>query len=256
MDYAETNDSMKREDGLKLIIGRDKWTKHTFAHLVQMKGLGDNKVAKKVLKSIGETGNTRMRLKTDGEPALIQVQEKITEERNHETIPENPPAHDPQCNGEAERAVQEVKAQLRALKLGLEYRIKKDIPPNSPILEWMVPHAAFVINKFLVGKDGRTPHYRIYNRNFGAKTYEISEQVMVKPKRRRKDNKKRSLAARCVEATWTGFETRSNEHFVILKDGGPAIKVRTVKPRAEGDRWSADAIFKIMATPDAPNPLP
>ena len=117
-----------------------------------------------------------------------------------------------------------------------------------------MPHAAFVINKFLVGKDGRTPHYRIYNRNFGAKTYEIGEQVMVKPKRRRKDNKKRSLAARCVEATWTGFETRSNEHFVILKDGGPAIKVRTVKPRAEGDRWSADAIFKIMATPDAPNP--
>ena len=41
---------------------------------------------------------------------------------------------------------------------------------------------------------------------------------------------------------------------MVLKDGGPAVKVRTVRPKAEGDRWSAIAIKEIVATPDAPNP--
>ena len=41
---------------------------------------------------------------------------------------------------------------------------------------------------------------------------------------------------------------------MVLKEGGPAIKVRTVRPKAEGERWSAIAIKDIVATPDKPNP--
>ena len=41
---------------------------------------------------------------------------------------------------------------------------------------------------------------------------------------------------------------------MVLKEGGPAIKVRTVRPRAGGERWSAIAIKDIAATPDMPNP--
>ena len=78
-----------------------------------------------VIESIKETGNTGMVLKTDGEPAIVQVQEAVLGKRQHPRVPENHPAYDPQANGEAERAVQEVKAQLRAVKLGLEARIKK-----------------------------------------------------------------------------------------------------------------------------------
>ena len=76
-----------------------------------------------------------MVLKTDGEPAIVQVQEAVIGKRQHPTVPENPPAYDPQANGEAERAVQEVKAQLRAVKLGLEARIKKEVKGNQEVLE-------------------------------------------------------------------------------------------------------------------------
>ena len=51
------------------------------------------------------------------EPALVQVQDRIISVRTQPTIPENPPAYDPQANGGAERGVQEVKGQLRATKL-------------------------------------------------------------------------------------------------------------------------------------------
>ena len=63
-------------------------------------------------------------LKSDGEPAMLAVQKAIGRARRHSTIPENSPAYTPQANGVAERAVQEVTAQLRCLKLGLESRIK------------------------------------------------------------------------------------------------------------------------------------
>ena len=39
-----------------------------------------------------------------------------------------------------------------------------------------------------------------------------------------------------------------------MKEGGPAIKVRTVGPKAQGERWSAIAIKNIVATQDMPNP--
>ena len=79
--------------------------------------------------------------------------------RTQPTIPVNSPAYDPQANGGAERAVQEVKGQLRAIKLGLEARIGVEITDTMAILEWMIPQAAGTINRFLVGDGGRTAYY-------------------------------------------------------------------------------------------------
>ena len=63
---------------------------------------------------------------------------------------------------------------------------------------------------------------------------------------------RKELWSQCF--TWAGYNDRNTEHIEVLKEGGPAIKVRTVRPKAEGERWSAIAIKDIMATPDMPNP--
>ena len=89
MDYAEIGEKDQRAVR-KLLIGRDRHTKFTFCHLVECKGTSDKHVVEKVLKSIAETGNTRMILKADGEPAIIQLQEEIAQKRKHETLIENP----------------------------------------------------------------------------------------------------------------------------------------------------------------------
>ena len=57
-----------------MLIGRDRWTKNTFSHLVTCKSCGDKRIIGKTTKSIDATGNTRMILKGDGEPALAAVQ--------------------------------------------------------------------------------------------------------------------------------------------------------------------------------------
>ena len=68
------------------------------------------------MRSISDTRNTKIVLKTDGEPASVQVQDRVISVRTQPTIPENPPAYDPQANGSAKRGVQEVKGQLRVTK--------------------------------------------------------------------------------------------------------------------------------------------
>ena len=145
------------------------------------------------MRSISDTENTKIVLKTDGEPALVQVQDKIISVRTKPTIPENPPAYDLQANGGAERRVQELKGQLRATKLGLEDRIGVEIKDTMAILEWMIPQAADTINRFSVGDDGRTAYYRVRHNNFHGKVFEFGELVLAKPERSNKQPKKKGL---------------------------------------------------------------
>ena len=82
----------------------------------------------------------------------------------------------------------------------------------------------------------------------------MGEQVMAKPLRNRKSQKKLSLRDRWVFATWVGIDHRTNEHVVALGDGGAAIRVRIVLRRPASDRWNVDAVKAIQASPCVPNP--
>ena len=80
---------------------------------------------------------------------------------------------------------------------------------------------------------------RAHVKGFSGKTFEFGEQVLAKPKRTSKAirRSRNLLEARFNDAAWFGFNARSNEHIVVLKDGGPALKARTVKPKSASERW-------------------
>ena len=74
-----------------LLVSRENKSGHIFSHLVQRKGIQENRVVNKVMRFISDTGKATIALKTDGEPAIVQLQEKIVSEREQPTIPKNPP---------------------------------------------------------------------------------------------------------------------------------------------------------------------
>ena len=116
--------SQSSQSSIRLMIGKERWTKSFFCNKVKCKGLGDPHIVSNVVKFIETMGHTKIALTTDGEPAVVQVQAEIHRKRAPlMTVPRNPPAYDPQSNGLAERAVGQVKGKIKAIKLGLEARI-------------------------------------------------------------------------------------------------------------------------------------
>ena len=85
---------------------------------------------------------------------------------------------------------------------------------------------------------------------------EFGEQVHVNPKRRPQTNRKQSLDSKWKTGTWVGMTSRSNEHIVIIPDGGLdfAIRARTVRRMSVDQRWNSDAIEHINATVKTPVP--
>ena len=90
--------SMDTGELITLLIAKDSKTKAHFACQVRAKGSRDEHVLKSLLKFIGDLGHTKIILKGDGEPALVELMEAVKGKRDHETRIRNPPAYDPQAN--------------------------------------------------------------------------------------------------------------------------------------------------------------
>ena len=251
-DYKSYGQETERDDKFNCLIVRDV-TKTIYSHLTS-KGIGDEWIVSMILRDIDELGHNEVTLKCDGEPAIVQLLKKVKEKRVCNTILEHPPAYDPQSNGVAEKAVQEFMEQLRAVKIALEQRIGIKINTDDAVMPWINDHAAMLLSRFKLSNDGKTAYRRLTGKDCRAPMLEFGERVLAKPKRNPRTTRKVSLKSRWVEGTWVGSTRNSNEHLIILDNGGAAIRVRTVKRRSEIDRWKYESIKGIVATPRNPNP--
>ena len=144
------------EQTLAVQIARDVETRMLFAHVVPRKGLVASHGTVQLVKDIERLGHKKLCLKSDGEPALVAIQEEVKKARVDETLLENSPAGDSRANGIAERAVQSVAEQVRVLKASLEGKLQARVPGSHPIMCWLVENSADLLNEYQLGDDGRT----------------------------------------------------------------------------------------------------
>ena len=83
--------------------------------------------------------------------------------------------------------------QLRTMKIGLEARLGCKINSDWAILQWMSELAPELMNRGQVGREGRTVYYRLHGKDSKKGMLEFAEQIMAKPMRAKKPNKKLSL---------------------------------------------------------------
>ena len=62
------------------------------------------------------TKTARIQIKSDQEPAIVNVQEEIREVRRGKTICTNSPVGESECNGRAENAVRQVQMKVRTFR--------------------------------------------------------------------------------------------------------------------------------------------
>ena len=111
---------------------------------------------------------------------MIALQTAVADARASRTVPRNPPAYNPQSNGSAEKAVQDVAGQMRRLTSALEVWLQLRISAKLPLMIWLVRHTAWGLTHFQVGHDGFTAWRRLSGRPWKGTVAEFGKHVISK----------------------------------------------------------------------------
>ena len=88
---------------IKVAAMKEKKTGNRFAHMAPVKGGSDEYVAEAIADDIETMGGTEVILKTDQEPAMVDLAKEIHVIRKLKTVLENSPVGDSQSKGLAEK---------------------------------------------------------------------------------------------------------------------------------------------------------
>ena len=158
--------------------------------------------------------------------------------------PEAPAKGESQSNGLAERSVGIFEDQLRTLKFALEAKIQHRLPSSHPVTAWLVEHTSWVLNKFLLGSDGRTAYGRLHGREGRERICEFGETIMwFVPKKLRS-----KLDQRWRYGTFLGRALGSDQNYIGLKSG-EVVCARAIVRVVPNARWSSDRISRITTSP-------
>ena len=219
-------------EGTKILVATEIVSKCTFAHVVKCKGIGEDRYSVDCLvRDIEWMGHTRIMLRSDNERAIVSLLKeslralRVDVDHIEQTAEEHPPEYDPQANGAVENAVGRVKGLLRTYTLAMESRLGHRVPPDHPVIAWMVQHVAFNMNVSVKSDDGLTAYERIRMRPFTTRMLECCEYCRHKLGQR--DNQREgTLAARWGYGVFLGMCTMTGRYFCW--DGDKIAAARSV----------------------------
>ena len=178
MDYCFMG--KKDEESQPIMVVKDRDSGAMCSFLVQKKGAAYDYVIKRTMAFIKELGYAaaKMIIKSDQESAIQSVVAKVIAQRTDQpTIPEHSPVRSSRSNGIIERGIKEVENQVRTMKSALDARLGSEIRASSNVLPWLVEFAAILVTRYLVGKDGKTPHERSRGKSSKMLDFDFGEQV-------------------------------------------------------------------------------
>ena len=126
--------------------------------------------------------------------------------------------------------------QLRTIKHFTEERLGKRIEVDGALFSWLIPYCADILNKFRVGKDGRTPYERITahkSKHFIIGFGEVVDFIIETDK-----NNRDKADSRVARGIFLGYAWRSTEYLIGTKEG--IYQCRTVKRRSDEVAYDAE----------------
>ena len=155
MDYCFFNRTnmeeydIEKEGSMPVLVAYDELKEAMWALQVDKKG-AESEVVKwccDTLEDSGDAGSS-VSIKTDQEPAIVNLRRAIAANRVGDTVPLNSPVRSSKSNGRVENAVKRFQGHLRVLKHSFEGKIKRHLPADSALLSWLIVWTAESLNNF------------------------------------------------------------------------------------------------------------
>ena len=231
-----------------IVVAKDYDSKSVMASIVPIKGSSNDFTAKRIGAFIRELGleGRDLVLRGDQEPALQDLLKEVGRKRiPAKTFYDMSLVGSSASNGVAERGIQTVEGQIRVLKDALETRLVTRVPSNHNILAWLVEFAGVLVNRYEVGRDGKTPYERLRGKPSRLLGLEFGEKVNFR---------RTPIGARLakLDTLWSdgvflGYRSVSGEIVVGTPDG--VFKTRTVQRKACEHRWKPENLDMVGGVP-------
>ena len=234
---------------LACMVVREAETRMTMAAAVPYKTTGTY-ISERIVAFLHETGclHGDIIVRSDQEPAVMSIIEEVGKIRAQRGggrfVVENSPVGSSQSNGVAEKAIQSVQGQVRVLKLAFEKRWGIQIPHRHSVIPWVVEYAAFLLNRYEVGHDGKTAYERLKGKRAKTLGIEFGEGVHWRMKQAKGALGK--LDSLWSDGVYLGIKGKTGE--IIVGDAEGVWRTRTIR-RTEAERWRDTHASMVVGVP-------
>ena len=248
-DYMFMGPENKPGETLTILVVKERRTKMLMSTAMPSKSTGQFITARvgAFIRELG-IGHLDIVAKSDQEPSIKKLVEDVGRSRGAGAgrwITEFSPVGSSASNGVVERGIQSVQGQIRTLKDGLESRWKREISAVECVVPWIVEWSAHVLNRFEVGKDGKTSYERCKGKPARHLGIEFGEAVLWR--RKLAGGALGKLSSAWSNGVILGVKGLSGE--VIVSDTSGVYKSRTVHRKPIGDRWDVESSNLIQYVP-------
>ncbi|CAK0839054.1 unnamed protein product [Prorocentrum cordatum] len=249
MDYLFLTQKAVEKEMYAVLNVLDAKSGAPFSGMVNQKGDDDYALAI-AHEGVRFAGRTNLIACCDGESAINKLCDKFLETRpsGHTVTKVNAPKGSSQSAGLIERSNYEVEKEYRAVKHRLESVYKQAFPLSHKVQPWLVRHSSWLIVRFLVEADGKTPCERLRGKPYNGEIVEFGECVYHKSPL----SEVGKAGDRWHLGVWLGKSMRSDEHLVGTAKG--VLLCRSIWRRPEKDRWDAQLLDRFVGSPWAPVP--
>lgn len=129
--------------------------------------------------------------------------------------------------------MKDVEYHVRSIN-ALDERAGTDVCVVSNILRWMLEFSSVLLNRYLVGKDGKTPYERMKGTASQMLGLEFAEAVMFR--RVPTPGRLGKLDSLWEKGLLVGYKSTSGEYMVVNGEG--ACRTRTVRRLPFEHRWN------------------
>ena len=164
MDYCFLTEDVDKESGehgetevesarttITVAVMQDSLTKSVWSYAVESKGSMEEWMVQQACEDLETIGlkNERIVLKSDQEPAMVDVLKEIQKKRECDfgSALDNSRVGDSDSNSTIDSAIGSFEGVARTLRIALEEKIGTKVAASDPIIPWLIRHAGHIITR-------------------------------------------------------------------------------------------------------------